>query len=55
MPGGQKEKENTWVSHSWKGNCDRDVSTYTCPEKISLFFIHHKHLRVEIYVFYGDV
>ena len=55
VPGSQKGKENTWITHNWKGNSYRGKSTFICPEKISLFFKYHKHLGAEIFVFFGDV
>lgn len=56
MAGGQKErgKIKTWKTQNWKSNSYKTESTFMCPE-ISFFFINHKHLGVEIFVFYGDV
>lgn len=58
VAGGQKDrgkkKKTTWKTPNWKGNSYKTESTFICPE-ISFFFINHKHLGVEIFVFYGDV
>ena len=50
----RKKKTKTWKTQNWKGNSYKTESTFICPE-ISFFFINHKHLGFEIFVFYGDV